>query len=68
MRDPERDAGRLRHIVTYANNVEEMIDGITYEDFANDKIRYFDFRALEGQKHIAQGSALGCYVMYSHAL
>ena len=41
MRDPERDAGRLRHIVTYANNVEEMIDGITYEDFANDKIRYF---------------------------
>lgn len=41
MREPIRDEGRLRHIVKYASNVEEMTIGITYEDFSKDKIRYF---------------------------
>ncbi len=41
MREPIRDEGRLRHIVKYASNVEEMTTGITYEYFAKDKIRYF---------------------------
>lgn len=41
MRELSRDEGRLRHIIKYASNVEEMTEGITFEDFANDKIRYF---------------------------
>lgn len=41
MREPIRDEGRLRHIVKHATNVEEMTAGITFEDFAKDKIRYF---------------------------
>lgn len=41
MREKNKDEGRLRHILKYATNVEEMTAGITYEDFANDKIRYF---------------------------
>lgn len=41
MREKTKDKGRLQHILKYAANVEEMTAGITYEDFANDKIRYF---------------------------
>lgn len=41
MRGPDRDKGRLEHIIEYANNVEQMLEGISYDQFANDKIRYF---------------------------
>lgn len=41
MREPIRDEGRLKHIVKYASNDEEMTAGIMYEKFAKDKIRYF---------------------------
>lgn len=41
MREQIKDEGRLRHIVKYASNVEEMTVGITYEDFSKDKIRYY---------------------------
>lgn len=41
MREPVRDKGRLLHIVKYASNVEEKTEGIRYEDFASDKLRYF---------------------------
>lgn len=29
------------HIIKYASNVEEMTEGIRYEDFANDKLHFF---------------------------
>lgn len=41
MREQSRDAGRLRHIVKYSSNVEEMTAGITCEDFVKNKILYF---------------------------
>lgn len=41
MREPIRDKGRLEHIIHYSENVEEMTQGITFDDFNNDKILYF---------------------------
>lgn len=41
MREPIRDKGRLEHIITYSENVEQMTGNITFDEFKNDKIRYF---------------------------
>ena len=41
MREPDRDKGRLQHILEYASNVEQMTEGVTYDQFANDKILFF---------------------------
>ena len=40
MREPIRDKGRLRHIIEYADNVEQMIKDVSYEQFDSDKILY----------------------------
>ena len=41
MRDPIRDKGRLKHIVTAINNVQRFLSEKTFEDFRNDDILYF---------------------------
>ena len=33
MREPIRDKGRLEHIIEYAENVEQMIKDVTFEQF-----------------------------------
>ena len=34
MREHSRDRGRLEDILKYAQNVEQIVSGITYEQFA----------------------------------
>ena len=41
MREPERDPGRLADILEAADNVISFIDGIAYDIFVSDKLRYF---------------------------
>ena len=41
MREKINDRGRLEHILTAINNVEEFMGGRDYEHFMNDKILYF---------------------------
>ena len=41
MREPSRDPGRLADILDAANNVATFIDGIEYDTFVTDKMRYF---------------------------
>lgn len=41
MREPSRDSGRLADILDAANNVATFIDGIEYDTFVTDKMRYF---------------------------
>ena len=41
MREKVNDRGRLEHILTAINNVEEFMEGRDYGLFMNDKILYF---------------------------
>lgn len=41
MREHSRDKGRLLDILEYANNVEKIIDGVSYETFVEDIRIYF---------------------------
>ncbi len=41
MREPERDPGRLADIRNAANNLAEFTNGITYDVFVDDKLRYY---------------------------
>ena len=36
MREHNRDRGRLEDILKYAQNVELIVDGITFDDFVGD--------------------------------
>lgn len=36
MRDHNRDRARLEDILKYAQNVELIVDGITFDDFVGD--------------------------------
>lgn len=41
MRELARDKGRLEDIVEYSNNVLKIIDGVEFEDFANNILIYY---------------------------
>lgn len=41
MREPDRDPGRIADIMDAANNLAEFTNGITYEAFLGDKLRFF---------------------------
>ena len=41
MREPCRDPGRLEDILEAANNVAEFIEGVDFQRFQKDKLRYF---------------------------
>ena len=41
MREHSRDRGRLEDILKYAQNVEKIVDGITFEEFINDIRIYY---------------------------
>ncbi|MBR4774551.1 MAG: DUF86 domain-containing protein [Bacteroidales bacterium] len=41
MREPARDKGRLRDILTAAGNVKEFTQGLSFDGFISDKLRYF---------------------------
>ncbi len=41
MREPSRDKGRLEDIVEYSNNVLKIIEGVEFEEFANNILVYF---------------------------
>lgn len=41
MREPCRDPGRLEDILEAANNVAEFIEGVDFQQFQKDKLRYF---------------------------
>lgn len=41
MREKVRDKGRLEDMLEYSGNVLLFIDGISYDDFVSDRIRYF---------------------------
>ena len=49
MREHSRDRGRLEDILKYAQNVEQIVRGITYEQFVAD-IRICNF-AVELRNH-----------------
>lgn len=41
MREPNKDKGRLEHILESINNIYEFIDGLSSKQILTDKIRYF---------------------------
>lgn len=41
MREPERDLGRLQDILQAADNIISFTEGLTHEELASDKLRYF---------------------------
>lgn len=41
MREPIRDRGRLEHIISAIENVEEFTKGVSLEEFKNSKILFF---------------------------
>ena len=41
MRERLRDRGRLEDIVEYSNNVIQFVEGISFEEFLHDKLRYY---------------------------
>jgi len=41
MRETERDAGRINDMLEAADYVISFVDGLSYEQFLTDKIRYF---------------------------
>ena len=48
MREHKRDKGRLQDILKYAKNVELIVEGISFEDFASDiRIYYSTMKNLE---------------------
>lgn len=49
MREPERDFGRLQDILQAAEYIISFTDGLSQEDLASDKLRYF---AEIGRAHV----------------
>lgn len=41
MREPYRDPGRIEDILEAAKNVAEFIESVNFQQFLNDKLRYF---------------------------
>ena len=41
MREHRRDRGRLEDILKYAQNVEKIVSGITYDEFVSDIRTYY---------------------------
>ncbi|MBO4642774.1 MAG: DUF86 domain-containing protein [Bacteroidaceae bacterium] len=41
MRERIRDKGRLQDILDYTNNALQFAEGVTYEEFVADRMRYF---------------------------
>lgn len=41
MREEVRDPGRLEHMLTAIGNVQEFLEGKTYEDFRKDKLLFY---------------------------
>ena len=41
MREKARDRGRLEDIVRYAENIEKMMDGVSFERFTEDILVYY---------------------------
>lgn len=41
MKEPERDPGRIQDMIEAADYVISFVDGLTYEQFLADKIRFF---------------------------
>ena len=39
MRDPERDSGRMEHILMAIDKIEEYTDGISYDQLTSDSMR-----------------------------
>lgn len=55
MREPIRDRGRLEHIISAIDNVEEFTKGVSLEEFKNSKILFF---AVVKNIEIVGGSCL----------
>lgn len=41
MREPARDSGRIQDILEAAGNVTEFAEGLDFDAFCKDKLRYF---------------------------
>ena len=41
MRERQRDKGRLEDIVEYSDNIIELLEGVTFEQFVKDKRTYY---------------------------
>ena len=41
MREVERDPGRIQDMLEAADYIISFVEGVTYEQFLGDKIRYF---------------------------
>lgn len=41
MREPAKDKGRLDHILECINNINEFVEGKTFEQIEGDKMCYF---------------------------
>ena len=41
MREPAKDKGRLEHILECVNNINEFVEGKTFEQIEGDKMCYF---------------------------
>ncbi len=41
MREKLRDKGRIEDIIKYSDNIRQMIDGVTYEQFLNNILIYY---------------------------
>lgn len=41
MREPLKDKNRLEHIITSINYINEFMEGITFDEFKNNKLVYF---------------------------
>ena len=38
MREPDRDKGRIEDMIEASNNVINFVDGLSFNDFSNDKL------------------------------
>ena len=52
MREHRRDRGRLEDILKYAQNVEKIVSGITYDDFVGDIRTYYSVMKNVGKLSI----------------
>lgn len=41
MREKQRDKGRLEDILEYSDNIIELLEGMTFEQFVKDKRTYY---------------------------
>jgi len=41
MREKQRDKGRLEDIVEYSDNINELLEDMTFEQFVKDKRTYY---------------------------